>query len=77
MQEFTFYVTQPATSFYTGVLNIKADSIEEARAKIESRSNDELNDMVTDWKLMPDGEPNGPIEVWGNDGKLIIGTPEK
>ena len=72
MQEFTFHVTQPASSFYTGVLKIKADSIEEARAKIESTPNDELEDMVIDWQLLPDGETTGPIEVWDGDGELIV-----
>lgn len=70
--EYTYKVTQPATTFFRGEITVQAIDAEDAVNLIKSFTEDELEEYCTNWELSDEGaDPDGFIEVWGDDGEQI------
>lgn len=69
--EFKFQVIEPAITMYSGDLYIEAETEEDAIEKIKKMTNQEINNLIGDWKLSDDTTTSGKIEVWSSTGHQI------
>ena len=70
--EYTYKVTQPATSFFRGEITVQAVDAEDAIEWIKNLTETELEEACENWELTSDGaDTDGFIEVWGDDGEQI------
>jgi len=64
MKSFTFKVTQELKAFYEAKVTINATSEKAARNKLKKLSQDDLDELCTDWNQNTDNaEPVGSISV--------------
>lgn len=64
MKEYEFRVTQPNVGFYEGTLLIEAKSEKEAIKIAKGLSQEDLEDMCTDWtQAVEYVESDGDIEI--------------
>jgi hypothetical protein len=64
MKSFTFNVTQELKAFYEAKVTINARSKKAARIKLEKLSQNELDELCTDWEQNTDNaEPVGDISI--------------
>jgi hypothetical protein len=63
MEDFSFRVSQPFKGYYNGFGTIEAESLEEAKSKLEAMTSDELAELVGDWEQGDDTYEDGDVEL--------------
>jgi hypothetical protein len=70
--EYTYKVTQPATSYFRGEITVQAISAEDAIDLLKNLTETELTESCKDWELAEEGgDAHGLIEIWGDNGEQI------
>jgi hypothetical protein len=70
--EYTYEVTQPATTYFRGEITVQAIDAQDAIDLIKGLTETELEESCTDWELAECGtDANGLIEVWSDNGEQI------
>lgn len=63
MKEYTFRVTQSLSGYYNGLVTVKASSENAARNKLDKMSQEELDQICTDWIQADEMVANGEIII--------------
>lgn len=72
MQEFTFKISQPATTFFEGDITISARNKQSAIKKIKNLKQAEIENLAKNWELADsEADTSGNIEVWDDYGNQI------
>ncbi len=70
---YDFKVSLPFETFYEGILEIEADSYEEALQKIKELSNEELDERTTNWEIDLSNviTNTNDLEVYDDKGNIL------
>jgi hypothetical protein len=70
---YDFKVSLPFETFYEGMLEIEADSYEEALQKIKELSNEELDERTTNWEidLINTVSNLNDLKVYDQEGNIL------
>lgn len=72
MAEYTFKITQPATTYFRGEISIKAKTEKEAINKASKLTQSQIERLATDWELADEGaDADGFIEIYDENGKVL------
>jgi hypothetical protein len=72
MEKFKFKVTQQATTYFIGEIEIEAKSEVEAIKKIKKMSQKKIEGISTDWEMADEGaDAHGFIEVYDEKGNAL------
>lgn len=70
MKKFTFDITQQASGYFKGKIDVEASSKKAAINKLLKIEAEELEGLVYDWEQGDEMIGDGDIEIY-DDGKLI------